>query len=111
MERPVVIGSFASVHKLRRLYWRFTSQDCRRTGLGHEKSTRLLCSQTVHKRTENRVWSTTTCRSSDSMREGQGQGLSVDLLLCVRRIYVYYRNQSRYGLKVQVWMCGSRLAG
>ena len=44
MERPVVIGWVAGVHKLRRLYWRFTSQDCRRTGLGHEKSTRLLCS-------------------------------------------------------------------
>ena len=110
MERPVVIGSFASVHKLRRLYWRFTSQDCRRTGLGHEKSTRLLCSPDSAQayREPSMVYYHV---QEQRFNEGQGQSLSVDLLLCVRRIYVYYRNQSRYGLKVQVWMCGSRLAG
>ena len=107
----MVIGWVASVHSLRRLYWRFDLQDGSSHGARTRDSSLHRAAQTVYKRTRNRVLSTTTCRSSDSMREGQGQGLSVDLLLCVRRIYVYYRNQSRYGLKVQVWMCGSRLAG
>ena len=87
----MVIEWVASVHSPRRLYWRFDLQDGSSHGARTRDSSLHRAAQTVYKRTRNRVLSTTTCRSSHSMREGQGQGLSSVLHLFECRIYLYYR--------------------
>ena len=60
--------------------------------------------QTEYMCTENRVRSTTACRSSHSMREGQGQGFSAILLLFECRMHLYYRIQCM--VRAETGRCG-----